>query len=127
MNAATTNHCLLPTTSAVAPGLGRRVVLVDDDPLQRKLMRIRLTEAGFDVRATSCALEGFEASHAMRPDAIMSDVRMDELDGFGLCSLFRSDPFLATVPIVLVTSHYDTQDDRALAAAAGAAAIIERS
>jgi PAS domain S-box-containing protein len=110
-----------------ARGSSRHVLLVDDDPIQLKLMRAHLVAAGFSVSSASGASEALEAARQQRPDAIMSDVRMSELDGFMLCSVFRSDPQLGTVPIMLVTAYFEGDDDNKLALSAGALRLVERS
>jgi two-component system cell cycle sensor histidine kinase/response regulator CckA len=106
---------------------GRHVLLVDDDPLQLRLARAHLLNAGFNVSTASSASEALEAARRQRPDAIVSDVLMDELDGFGLCSVFRCDAALDDVPIVLITAHLNGEADRKLAIATGARTVVERS
>ena len=101
------------------------VLIVDDDPIQLKLMRRHLIDAGFAVRTASCASSALEAARAERPDAIVSDVRMSELDGFMLCSLIRADDQLATIPIMLVTATFEGEGDRKLALAAGADSFVK--
>jgi PAS domain S-box-containing protein len=105
-------------------GAGRRVLLVDDEPVQQKLMAVRLREMGYVVD-TAC--DGQEALNRARhdpPDAIVSDVLMPVLDGFGLCRAVRQDPRLAHVPVVLVSAAYIEDDDRALATRVGADACV---
>ena len=103
------------------------VLIVDDDPRLLKITRARLTSAGYRVTATQSVSLALEAARADRPDAIVSDVIMDELDGFALASVFGDDPDLTSVPIVLITSHVDGHDEHRLAAAVGARALVERS
>jgi PAS domain S-box-containing protein len=110
-----------------APGNGRLVLLVDDDPGELRLMGRHLSAAGFGVRTANGASEALEAARQQRPDAIISDVRMTELDGFMLCSVFRSDGELGTVPIMLVTGFIMDDDDHKLAVSAGAVTLVERS
>jgi PAS domain S-box-containing protein len=109
------------------PGKGRLVLLVDDDPSELKLMGRHLAAAGFAVHTANGASEALEAARQQRPDAIISDVRMTELDGFMLCSVFRADGALGTVPIMLVTGFIMDDDDHKLAVSAGAATLVERS
>lgn len=105
---------------------GPHVLAADDDPIQLKLMRIRLTLAGFRV---SCAFDGQEALEMARqepPAAVLSDVVMPRLDGFHLCLALRSDPRLARVPVVLVSSSSLEEADACLAQDVGANALIPR-
>jgi two-component system, cell cycle sensor histidine kinase and response regulator CckA len=108
-------------------GRRSRVLLVDDEPAQLKLSRIRLEEAGY---AVDTATNGDEAVQKMRrdlPDAIVSDVCMGELDGFALCRMLREDAHLAGVPVILLSAHCDGPDDEALSTRVGAARLVVRT
>lgn len=111
-----------------APGLGRRILLVDDDPVQLKLARVQLEYAGFVVHPA----EGAYAAEAMLqrglvPDAIVSDVVMDGVDGFDLCRRLREIGELAHIPVILMSSAFDEEEDRILARKLGANALVRRS
>ncbi len=106
---------------------GRSVLVVDGDPIQLRRMQTELEATGLTVRATTGASEALVTARADRPDALISDVRLGDLDGFILSSLFRSDPQLGGVPVVLVTDHLEGAEDRKLATAAGVHALLERS
>ncbi|MBI2893981.1 MAG: response regulator [Deltaproteobacteria bacterium] len=108
-------------------GDGRRVLAVDDDPTQLRLLRIHLTSLGFRV---TTAADGRSAALKARddpPDAIVSDILMPGLDGFGLCLEVRRDPKLARIPIVLQSSHYVEEADRLLAQGVGANRMVVRT
>src|SRR5207245_11750744 len=57
-------------------GRGRRLILADDDPLQLKLMKIRLEQAGFKVTTASDGQKALDQVRRGRPDAVVSDVLM---------------------------------------------------
>ncbi len=109
------------------PGGGRRLLIVDDDPVQLKLTRIFFSQLGFRVTTSSNGGEALELARANVPDAILSDVLMPGVDGFELSLAARRDPRLAHVPVVLVTSYYRQEADQALAQQAGASALILRT
>src|SRR5262249_40649850 len=106
---------------------GRRVLLVDDDPLNLELDSMRLTEAGFEVETVLGGTQGLARARAHPPQAILTDVLMPGLDGFMLCREVRSDPRLAGVPVVLVSAGMVGPDDRRLATQAGASDFVERT
>ena len=110
-------------TAADAP----RVLVVDDDPLQRRLAEFQLTGAGFSVSAVAGAKRAIAEAERQLPAAIVSDVLMPEMDGFELCLAIRSHPQLAQVPVVLVSSHYTEPADRKLAERVGAGALVPRT
>lgn len=105
----------------------RRILIADDDPVQRKLVAIRLTRAGYLVDAAADGEQALELARKVRPDAIVSDVLMPRLDGFGLCVAVRNDPALAQTPILLVSNSYLEAQDRELARKAGADDLVVRT
>ena len=113
--------------SGSAWGAGKRALVVDDDPLQRKLLNLRLTHLGFTVETAHDGLDALVKAAAHRPDVIISDVLMPGLDGFGLSLAVRNDPRLRHVPVVLTTGSYLDEDDHKHRAAVGADAYVARS
>jgi two-component system, cell cycle sensor histidine kinase and response regulator CckA len=104
-----------------------RILLVDDNPIQLKLHRLRLSEEGFLVDVAGSANEALEKARTRLPDAIVSDVIMGDLDGFGLCRRVREDPELAGTPVILLSAHYGRDADHDLAARVGASALVGRT
>ncbi len=107
----------------------RRILLVDDDPVQLKLHRLQLEERGFLVRTASDASQALIAARDETPDAIVSDLVMPGMDGMDLCRTIRLDPALAHVPFILTTASGSSVevDDEALAEGAGVNAFVPRS
>jgi len=103
------------------------ILLVDDNELQRKVVRAHLEHAGYIVTTACNGREALEIAREAPPDLVVSDVVMDELDGFGLCRRMREEPALAQVPIVLLSAHYTSASDRELARSVGASDLIERT
>jgi|CXWL01.1.fsa_nt_gi PAS domain S-box-containing protein len=105
---------------------GPRILVVDDDPLSRKLSALCLTGAGFTVETAASGAEALAMARRRPPDAIVADVMMPGLDGFGLCLEIRRDAVLAQVPVILASASYGEQADRELAARVGASALMTR-
>jgi PAS domain S-box-containing protein len=103
------------------------VLVVDDDPRQLKLSRLRLEEAGYSVETATDAEEALSRTRIQTPDAIMSDVFMGELDGFGLCRRVKKDPRLARVPVILLSAHCSERSDQELSARVGASKLVART
>jgi DNA-binding response OmpR family regulator len=76
-------HLAAPTAPA---GTAERILLVDDDPVQLKLGRLRLEDAGYAVTTAADGLEALASARNDPPDAVVSDVMMPRADGFSLCS-----------------------------------------
>ena len=119
----------LPATvpSADKFGRGRRIVVADDDPIQLKLAAFRLGRLGFEVETAPDGAKALAAIRRKRPDAVVSDVMMPELDGFALAMALRQDPELRAIPLVLVTSSYVEPSDRTLARRSGASDLVVRT
>ena len=120
-------HLPVPVPSGGKFGTGRRVVIADDDPMQLKLATFRLTRLGFEVEAVPDGKSALEAVKRHMPDALVSDVMMPELDGFGLAMAVRQEPGLRKLPVLLVTSSYVEPADRDLAKRAGANDLLPRT
>ena len=85
-------------------GTGRRVLIVDDDPLNRNLAALRLQDAGFAVEMADTAEAALKIAAAEPPHAILSDIQMPGMDGFQLRQAMRDDPQLSGIPIILISS-----------------------
>jgi PAS domain S-box-containing protein len=106
---------------------GGRVLVVDDELMNRKLASFRLRQAGYEVDTAAGGPEGLELARRRPPDAILADVLMPSMDGFAFCREVRRDPTLAGIPIVLVSSAYVDEADRELAQQMGADALVVRT
>jgi PAS domain S-box-containing protein len=116
-----------PTSSRGRRGRGHRVIVADDEPVQRKLAVLWLEGAGFVAEPTVDGEEALARARASPPDVILADVLMARLDGFKLCWAVRNDPGLARVPVVLISSKYVEEADRQLARDVGASALVGRT
>ena len=119
----------LPASEPVQPTFAghRRIILADDDDVQRKLSVFRLARLGYHVVDVADGQAALEAARASRPDAVVTDAMMPGLDGFGLCAALRKDAALKDIPIVLCTSTYVDDADRELARLAGANEYVIRT
>ena len=120
-------HLPRADSAPVRFGEGKRVLVVDDDAIQAKLIAFRLSRLGFETLAASDGMEALKLARASVPDAIVSDIMMPTLDGFGLCAAVRGDPALASIPLVLMTNSYVDEPDRQLARTAGADEFVIRT
>ncbi len=113
---------------AERPGAGRRILLVDDDPIQLRLALTQLEDFGFTVEGVTEAEQAVVAAEAVRPDVIVADLLMGGISGVELCLQVRRHPVLADIPVVIISptfAHIDA-DDRRLAEQIGASAFVER-
>ena len=81
-----------------------RILVVDDDSDQLALVSRLLEHAGFMVQTASDALTGFELAQRIRPDLVISDVTMPQVNGIELCNMIRAHEALSTTPVLLVSA-----------------------
>jgi CheY-like chemotaxis protein len=108
-------------------GRGKSILIIDDDPVQLKLARLRFTGAGFEVTTADDSAAALALAQARPPDVVLCDVLMPGTDGYELCMALRRCPELSGMPVVLVSAHYGGSRDEALARAAGASALVTRT
>jgi two-component system alkaline phosphatase synthesis response regulator PhoP len=80
-----------------------RIMIVEDNIDESKLIKMALEPEGYEVITALNGKEAKEKIRAERPDFIVLDVMMPEMDGFAFCSWLRSDEKLKTIPVVLLT------------------------
>ena len=91
-----------------------KFLIVDDDPIILQLIKAVLEENGHSVLAFGSSVQALREIPVVRPDCVISDVIMPEMDGFELCREIRSRPDLAAVKIIMCSSKsYDFDRRRA--------------
>jgi two-component system sensor histidine kinase/response regulator len=86
------------------------ILIVEDSPTQTKLLRFILEENGCSVNSANNGVKALECVRQRKPNLIITDIVMPEMDGFALCKAIKSDPDLKSIPIMLLTSLSDPQD-----------------
>jgi two-component system OmpR family response regulator len=92
-------------------GAGPRVLVVEDDAAIRELIDTRLTLAGYRVGCASNGLRALELL-ALRPKAVVLDVNMPGLDGFGVLEWMQPRGLTETCPVIMLTARSDGDDVR---------------
>jgi len=82
-----------------------RVLVIEDDAALRKVLELRLTIEGFEVAVACDGQAGLETIDDFVPDAVISDLMMPRLDGYGFCRAARARPGLENLPILLLSAH----------------------
>jgi DNA-binding response OmpR family regulator len=104
-----------------------RVLAVDDDPIILRLLQLNLELEGFEVLTAGDGAAGLEAIRRERPQVVLLDVMMPNLDGFQVCRSVRADedPTVAATPIVILSARAQRADVEA-GMAAGADAYVTK-
>jgi DNA-binding response OmpR family regulator len=101
-----------------------RVVAVDDEPDIRRLVRIKLKKAGFEVSMASDGQEGLDLILKEKPDVVLLDVRMPKMDGFTVLERIKEE--LAPPPIVLMLTGEKEHEDLIRGLTGGADDYIQK-
>jgi two-component system, cell cycle response regulator DivK len=92
---------------------GEPILVVDDSPINRKLARLTLVDAGFDVRTAGDANDAETVLRDFHPCLILMDVRMPGEDGLSLTRRLKANPSTRDIIIVAVTAAASPEDHRA--------------
>jgi CheY-like chemotaxis protein len=111
-----------PSDPAAGDGAAGTVLVVDDDPATRDLLRRMLAKEGFRILEAASGEEALALARAERPDAITLDVLMPGMDGWGVLAALKGDPELAGIPVVMLT----ISDERNLGYSLGAAEYLTK-
>ncbi|WP_293995756.1 response regulator transcription factor [Sphaerotilus sp.] len=89
----------------------RRILLVDDQPDLRKLIRMTLALGEFDVHEAVDGVGALAQAAALRPDLVLLDVMMPgELNGYQVCERIKANPALAGTLVVMLTARGQLSD-----------------
>lgn len=102
-----------------------RIVVAEDDQLNRVLLDDLLTLSGCQVRALPDGQAALEAILEFPPDLVLADIDMPRMNGVLLCARVRENPATSTLPVIIITAH-DTEAMQRRALEAGANAFIAK-
>jgi two-component system, cell cycle response regulator DivK len=105
--------------------MSARVLVVEDNPLNLKLIRDVLEFRGFDVVTARSGEEGVAAASTTTPDLVLMDLQLPGIDGHEALQRIRADPRCSAVPVVAVTA-FAMKDDVEQAEAAGFDGFISK-
>lgn len=103
-----------------------RIMIVDDSGMNREILRRNLHEEGVETLEAEDGLLALEILKTSKPDAIVSDILMPNMDGYSLCRAVRADPDRKDIPFIIYTSTYISPEDETLAERCGADKYIQK-
>jgi signal transduction histidine kinase/CheY-like chemotaxis protein len=107
------------------PSVDRPVLVVDDDPQARRLMEKMLRSIGYPCLEAESAEEGLRLAGTAAPSAVILDLSMPGLDGFGFLELFRAMPNGPRTPVIVWTGKDLTAEDHDRLAASAQAVVLK--
>ncbi len=102
-----------------------RILVVEDEPVIRELVRSLLSEADVHVECAATGPEGLKLARTQAFDLILLDVVLPQMDGITICRLLKADPTTAKVPLHMLTAKAKKADVEA-ATKAGANGYIHK-
>ncbi len=94
-----------------------KVLLVEDNEMNRDMLTRRLNRAGFDVEGAGDGEQALEKMRSIRPDIVLLDMNLPVKDGWTTCKEARQDPDIAGQVVIALTAHAMGEDrDRAIEA-----------
>ena len=88
------------------------ILVVEDDPTIRELVRLHLSSASHEVLTAVDGLQGLQMAVSNRPDVIISDVQMPNMDGFGMLAAVRANEQTSSIPVIFLTALDDRDNFR---------------
>jgi DNA-binding response OmpR family regulator len=103
----------------------KKILVVDDDPDMVDLLVFTLRRERFLIGTAADGIEAIEKARSLRPDLILLDLLLPELDGFAVCETLRRAPATASIPVIMVTA-VSSQFSRLAGLDAGAIDFVQK-
>ncbi|MFM8364145.1 MAG: response regulator [Verrucomicrobiota bacterium] len=86
------------------------VLIVEDEPDVVDLLRYHLRRAGFTVLVANSGAQGLETVRSNLPDVVVLDIMLPGMSGLEVCRAIKSDPAIASIPVLMLTAKSDVKD-----------------
>jgi CheY-like chemotaxis protein len=94
-----------------------RILLVEDNELNRDMLSRRLRHRGYDVMLAANGRQGIDMARSAKPDVVLMDLSLPEIDGWQVARVLKGDAQTRDIPVVALTAHAMLGDrEKALAA-----------
>ncbi len=81
----------------------KTILVVEDDPDQREVIKLHLLNAGYMVRSAANGLEAAASCLQITPDLVISDVHMPRMSGFDMIRILKSEEAMKDIPVIFLT------------------------
>ena len=96
----------------------KRILIVEDNEMNRDVLSRRLRRQGYEVLIATAGLDGLRLAYEARPDLILMDLGMPDIDGWECAKRLKAEAVTSAIPIIALTAHA-MLDDRQKALDAG--------
>ena len=90
--------------------MSERILIVDDEPHIRRILKFLLEQRGFQVLSAADGQEAVQIARSELPDLILLDLMMPRMDGFEVCARLRAEFSTAQIPVIMVTAKGEIAD-----------------
>ncbi|MCG7897735.1 MAG: response regulator [Candidatus Thiodiazotropha weberae] len=96
--------------------MGGEILVVDDEPNIVLSLEFLMKKAGYNVTTANNGVDALNSIKQQRPDLVLLDVMMPQMDGYEVCQAVRGDPELSSVRIIMLTARgRDVERDKGMA------------
>jgi DNA-binding response OmpR family regulator len=88
----------------------KKVVCIEDEPEMIDLVKLILGRKGFDLTGAMGGREGLEAIRRVKPDLVLLDLMMPDMDGWEVYQQMKADPDMQKIPVIVVTAKAQSID-----------------
>jgi DNA-binding response OmpR family regulator len=99
----------------------KKILLVEDDPFISEMYIMKFEKAGYDCEFASTGKDGLEKARSWKPDLVLLDILIPEMDGFEVLSTLKKDTATSHIPVIMLTNlgqKEDIEKGKSLGAAA---------
>lgn len=90
--------------------LRQKLLIVDDTPANIQILH-QIFQSEYDIFFSTSGASGIEVAKRERPDIVLLDIMMPEMDGYEACRILKSDPATESIPVIFVTAMGDEEDE----------------
>ncbi len=90
--------------------MSARVLVVDDQPLNVKVLEAKLSSEYYEVISATDGASALAAMREEKPDIVLLDIMMPGMDGFEVCRQMKADPSLVHIPVIVITALSEARD-----------------
>ena len=90
--------------------MNKKILIVDDEQDILDMIKLKLEAEGFDVVEASNGIDGLAAVQKEKPDLVLLDIMMPELNGYQVCRELKSNEKLKNIPVVMLTAKAQESD-----------------
>ena len=105
--------------------MSKKILVVDDSPVELANLRMLLHDHGYDTVTATTGREGVEKAIAEMPSLILLDIMMPDMDGYEVARGLRADPFTSNVPLIALTGYGQLRDKETAALAGFDAHLVK--